>query len=100
MGRPLPPKIAQAPVLHPGLELYWTAFHELNTCRSYGFTPGPIPFTAIMDYARAHEFSEDQTETLFHHVRVMDQAYLDYNHRKSEQRRKSALKSKSSRIGK
>ena len=84
MGRPLPDHIANSPELLDGLELYWTAFNELNTCRSLGMGPGPIPFTSVLDYARAHGFSEEQTETLFHHIREMDQEYLDYTEKKME----------------
>lgn len=69
-----------------GLELYWTAFHELNSCRSFGMGLGPIPHTAILDYAQAYGFSEDQFDTLVFHVRAMDRAYLDYNQR--EQKKK------------
>lgn len=68
--------------------MYWVAFHELNSCRSYGLAPGPIPYTAIMDYARAHGFSDEQTDTLLRHTRAMDQAYFDYNKKKQEKDKK------------
>jgi hypothetical protein len=40
--------------------------------------PGPIPWTAIAEYARIEEFSRDQTYALHRHVEQMDGAYLSW----------------------
>lgn len=72
------------PDLLIGLELFYTAFSELNTCRSSGWNAGPIPFTAMMDYSQAFGFSERQTSDLIFLVRAMDRAYLQYIERKSK----------------
>ena len=66
-----------------GLELYFTAFMELSTCRAFGFGAGPIPWSAIRDYATAHELEEDQTQELFFFTMRMDRAYLEYNSSKT-----------------
>lgn len=75
--RPLPPAIANAPELQMGLELYYGAFLDLMTCRTMGMGPGPIPWTAINQYARAYDYSEEQEEDLQFYVSRMDQAYLE-----------------------
>lgn len=78
-GLPLPARIAGAPQLRTGLELYLTAFVELSTCRPSGFAgPGPIPWTAIREYAVAYRFSARQTSCLESLIRRVDRAYLEY----------------------
>lgn len=77
-GRPLPRKIANAPTLDLGLELYYNAFWELDTCRPQGFGPGPIPWTAMNAYALRYDMTDEQTDELFHFVRAMDRAYLEH----------------------
>jgi hypothetical protein len=53
MGRPVPPAIANAPELLPGLQLYLVAFCDLETERPIGqFIPGPIPRSHVRAYAR------------------------------------------------
>lgn len=44
----------------------------------------PIPWTAIRGYAEAFDFDEDQTASLFHHVRVLDQAFHRYHEENPE----------------
>lgn len=83
--RPLPERIANAPDLLTGLELFFEAFIELNTCRMVGWGPGPIPFTAIADYAAFLGLTVEETEDLFYHVRKMDEAFLKWNARKSKE---------------
>lgn len=75
---PLPQKIQNAPQLILGLELYYSAFIDLNSTRSLGMVPGPIPWPVIKGYAETYEFSEEQTEDLFYFVRSMDKAYLEF----------------------
>jgi len=74
----LPKAIAEATQLFMGLELYWDAFQELNTCRGAGMGLSPIPWTAMMDYARAYEFDEDQIDDLVFFVREMDSAFIEW----------------------
>ncbi len=84
MNKPLPPKVANAPVLQTGLDLYYTAFLDLCSCRSSGFGMGQIPWTAINDYAVAWEFSIEQTEDLLHHAKALDQAYMEHYRKKHD----------------
>ena len=75
-GQPLPERIANAPELEVGLQLYLQAFFDLDSERSHGNGLAPIPWTSIAAYARAFEFDEEQTEDLFFHVRRMDAEHL------------------------
>lgn len=66
---------------------------ELHSCRSYGFGMGPIPWTAIRDYATAWDFDEEQTIELFRLIRSMDNELLALNDKKrkhKEQREQSS----------
>ncbi len=78
-GMPLPDRIANAPQLWFGLELYYEAFWELSTCRTSGWSVGPIPWLAISEYARVFQFSDRQSDNLFKYVRELDQAYLNFH---------------------
>ena len=75
----LPDRIANAPKLFFGLELYYDAFWELNTCRSAGWGVMPIPWSSIRDYSVTFDLDEAQEEDLFYLIRVMDNAFLDYH---------------------
>lgn len=83
---PVPDAIQNAPVLAPGLELYWEAFMELSSCRSIGMGIGPIPWTAIRAYAAylglgdGEDFHRFQTL-----VRGMDAVYLDHHVKKQKE---------------
>lgn len=76
---PLPDKIANAPELFLGLELYYKAFLDLTTCRGQGYgTEGPIGWLVIKEYADAHGLSIEQRDDLFYHIQHMDAAYLNF----------------------
>lgn len=75
-GEQLPERIANAPTLHLGLELFLQAFFDLDSERSHGFTLTPIPFTSVLTYARLYELDEEQTEDLLFLIRRMDNAHL------------------------
>lgn len=79
---PLPKKIQNAPQLRLGLDLYYNAFWDLTSCRAVGWGLGPIPWVSIKDYGETFEFDEDQTESLFYFVRMMDNAFLDHHRTK------------------
>lgn len=54
---------------------YIDAFQELSTCRPQGFGIGPIPFTAIVEYAKIYNV-EDFQEFL-EIIRRMDSVWLE-----------------------
>lgn len=76
--RALPDAIQNAPELILGLEFAWNAYWDLCSCRDYGFGSGPIPWTAILDYCRAHELDSDDREDFIYLIRAMDKAHLGY----------------------
>lgn len=82
--KPFPKAIQEAPHLAFGLELYWDAFWDLSTCRATGFGVGPIPWSAMRDYAVTFELDEEQQEDLYYLVRVMDNTFLDHHSEKKE----------------
>ena len=82
----LPERIQNAPNLLMGLELYFQAFVELNTSRSTGWSAGPIPSWCISEYADRLELSEEETEDLHYHIRMMDQEFLKYTARKNKEK--------------
>lgn len=75
-GNPIPDRIANAPELKPGLNLFLEAFLELDSERSHSFGPERIPLTKIFEYANAYEFEQEQTEDLVYLVREMDKAHV------------------------
>lgn len=79
---PIPKAIAEAPQLRVGLELYYAAFMDLVGVRS-GFGDGPIPFSAISDWARAIELDQDQTEDLHYYISTLDAAYMEHVRKKT-----------------
>jgi hypothetical protein len=83
---PLPEKIANAPVINRGLEPYYVAFWELTTCRGAGFGAGPIPWTAIDDYATRYGWDGERYEDLVDFVRAMDRTFLAYQREQQEAR--------------
>lgn len=81
----LPDKIKNAPELRLGLELYYQAFWELDSCRQLGMGAGPIGWLDIEGYGKARGFDEEQLEDLHHFIPTMDAAYSKH----WEQKRKT-----------
>lgn len=75
-GAKLPDRIANAPELMPGLQMFLQAFFDLDAERTHALSLTPIPWTSIRGYADAYAFDEEQTEDLLYHVRAMDNAHL------------------------
>jgi hypothetical protein len=62
-----------------GLEWVAAAFEELSTSRPMTMGgPGPIPFTAVAEYARWYEVADFDEFLMF--VRALDAAYLEHAH--------------------
>jgi len=87
-GQPLPDRIANAPELETGLQLFLQAFFDLDSERSHASGLTPIPWTSIAAYARAFEFDEEQTEDLYFFVRRLDSEHL----KRLEAKQKAAAK--------
>lgn len=77
--QPFPLAIQNAPVLLPGLAFYYKAFADLSSCRNMGMSGGgPIPYTAISEYAERNHMDDEDFHTLLTFIRTMDVAYLEH----------------------
>lgn len=70
----------------PGLDFYYGAFLELSTCRSIGMGAGPIPWTAVNDYAERMGLTDEGFETLLALVKRLDAEYLKWQDRKRKKK--------------
>ncbi len=76
-GAPMPDRIANAPTLQIGLQLYLQAFFDLDAERSHAMAVTPIPWTSICAYAFAHNLDDEQREDLLFLVRRLDNAHME-----------------------
>ena len=84
--RPLPDNIKNAPDLFMGLELYFHAFTDLNTCRNSGWSAGPIPATAIDEHCDRLGLTPDENDEMHYFIRRMDEAFLKYSAKKNKEK--------------
>jgi hypothetical protein len=82
--RRIPDAIANAPELDPSLGLFWSAFWDLNSCRSAGMALGPIPWTAMQQWCTLYGVSGEQQADLEFLVGQLDAAFLKWSNRKSD----------------
>lgn len=87
-GRQLPDRIQNAPELLSGLYLYIQAFFDLDTERSHDFGFRKIPFSSIINYAKAYKFDDDQMQDLVYIIKQMDDAYIDRLNKKKPKPKK------------
>lgn len=76
-GAEMPERIANAPELKMGLQLYLNAFFDLDLERSHHLGITAISWSSIVNYSIACELDEDQREDLFYVIRKMDSAHLE-----------------------
>jgi hypothetical protein len=79
---PLPDWIQNKPVLGQGLEFYYMAFIDLNSCRIIGMGEGPIPWTAIHQYAVKYDIYDAEFDRFLTIITNMDHAYLTERNKK------------------
>lgn len=75
-GQPIPDFIKNKPELESGLDLYLRAYFDLDAERTHYFGPSAIPTTAIITYAKAFRFDEEELEDLVYFIRQMDSENL------------------------
>jgi len=69
------------------------AFFDLCTCRALSESgPGPIPWTAIVEYADRAGLELDVEAGFVRVIRAMDAAYLEWYAKKAEAMRKKEIK--------
>lgn len=86
----LPDKVANAPQLWIGLELYWEAFQKLTTCRSSGMGEGAIPWTAVSQYCRDYTIQDLEREDFEFLVDRMDREYMKVRREQAERSKPSS----------
>lgn len=72
--------------------MYWEAFERLSTCRAYAGMAGapcPIPWTAVVEYARVRRFTGDAFDDLETIIEQMDAAYRGHAAREASKDGKS-----------
>lgn len=84
----IPEAIKNAPDLWMGLELYYTAFWDLDTCRMRGFDQGPITWFDVRRYCQDIELDDIQTEKMHLVIPMMDREYLSFVAGKRKQKTK------------
>ena len=84
MRMPYPDAIQNAQELHPGLNLFYTAFLDLTSCRTLGYSEGPISWLTIHHYCEANGIEGEQREDMFYHIAHLDKAYLDWAAKKQK----------------
>lgn len=93
----MPKWLREAPLLWSSLTWIYYAFCELSTCRQSALTCGPIPWTAVMQFADREGMDESDRRDLLYLIRKMDEAYID--HAKEASSKQSAPATKGSPIG-
>lgn len=82
-GQPLP-EWAEEPTTDPVVEWYLRAFFELCSCRPAGFGVGPVPWTAIAEYADFSGLDYEETLVLVRAVRALDVVFLKWQDKKRD----------------
>lgn len=77
-GKEIPDRIKNAPSLEIGLDLYLSAFFDLESDRQIGFGIGPISWSVVNEYTKANQFDDEQRQKLQRYVKAMDSVYLSH----------------------
>ena len=75
-GRPLPQWYLDEPEVYPADYFYIKSFDDLNTCRSFGMSIGPIPWRDIIEYAHYQNLEDNFIDHFVSIIRIMDNAYI------------------------
>lgn len=68
-----------------GLDFFLESFREISTARPIGLEVGPIPFTAIVDYARLFEVPD--FDGFFQLMRRLDRVFLELNREENSKKK-------------
>lgn len=72
----MPAKIANAPSLRLGLQMYLTGWLDLDSSRPAGPELTRIPWTAVNDYCLRLGLDDEQYEDMLYYIQAMDTAYI------------------------
>jgi len=68
--------------------VYFEALNRLGSCRNASMSFGPIPWTAINDYAKSHGMSGGSLIYFIDVVMGLDTVVVDYERKKAEKSNK------------
>lgn len=77
-NQPLPERIANAPELNLGLELYHSGFIQLSRSRPSGFGLAAIPLSNIVDYCTIYSIIGEQMEDFIWFITEVDQLFMSW----------------------
>lgn len=84
-NRPLPEWFLNEPLSFRGDDFFITAFFHLDTCRQMTESgPGPIPWTATVDYADRRGLEPDLSLAFEFIIAEMDKAYRKWFNKKQK----------------
>lgn len=75
-GAPLPAWYVEEPEVSDADAFYISSFWELSSCRNFGWVIGPIPWTAIISYAREAGLDSSMRPVFVAVIRELDEKYL------------------------
>jgi hypothetical protein len=70
-----PDRVKNKPQLAPGLDLFLSAFYDLDTERSLADLQ-PIPWSKVVEYGKFHGLAREEVDDLLYFIRAADNAYL------------------------
>ena len=88
MKRRAPKWFLEEPALTDHDRWLLRCFGELSTCRSFGMGEGPIPWTAIVEYAKRLELRPAFERQFVRIMRETDRGYLEERARADVKKRK------------
>jgi hypothetical protein len=88
-GRDLPPWALNEPPMFRGDDFFLMAFFDLSTCRALSDSgPGPIPWTAIIEYSDRAMLELDVEAGFVRIIRALDFVYLEWYAKKIKEMQK------------
>lgn len=81
-NQPLPAWVDEEPDLEPLERFFLDAFWDLSTCRALGMVIGPIPTTAMREYADRYQLDWENSRDFVTILREMDAGFLDWHRTK------------------
>lgn len=90
--RKYPAWFEDAPIPDEIDQFFLDAFDELSTERQIGMTLGPIPASAIRDFANRAKLDKEMEGILWRIIRQLDSWFLDFSHKQVEKKNKAVKK--------
>lgn len=69
--------LGREPGVDEAMRMCLEAWAHLSTCRSFGMGAGPIPFTAVLAWAKWKRLDRELTELLVAVIQRLDRDFLE-----------------------